>query len=60
MVNKQKSETTLAVIVFFLNPLGFVWLFPKIGVEKPPKMDGENNGKLYEQMDDLGAPLFLG
>ena len=22
-------------------------------------MDGENNGKLYEQMDDLGAPLFL-
>ncbi len=22
-------------------------------------MDGENNGKPYEQMDDLGAPLFL-
>ena len=30
---------------------------PKIGV---PKMDGENNGKPYEQMDDLGGnPLFL-
>ncbi len=22
-------------------------------------MDGENNGKPYEQMDDLGVPLFL-
>ena len=28
---------------------------------KNPKMDGENNGKPYEQMDDLGGktPLFL-
>ena len=25
-----------------------------------PKMDGENNGKPYEQMDDFGVPLFLG
>ena len=27
----------------------------------PPKMDGENNGKPYVQMDDLGGvhPLFL-
>ncbi len=24
-----------------------------------PKMDGENKGKPYEQMDDLGVPLFL-
>ena len=24
-----------------------------------PKMDGENNGKPYEQMDDLGVPLVL-
>ena len=36
-----------------------------MGVSKhrgKPKMDGENNGKPYEQMDDLGAwgvPLFL-
>ena len=22
-------------------------------------MDGENNGRPYEQMDDLGVPLFL-
>ena len=22
-------------------------------------MDGENNGKPYERMDDLGVPLFL-
>ena len=26
---------------------------------KTPKMDGENNGKPYEQMDDLGVPIFL-
>ena len=27
---------------------------------KTPKMDGENNGKSYVQMDDLGVfPLFL-
>ena len=24
-----------------------------------PKMDGENNGKPYVEMDDLGVPLFL-
>ena len=37
-----------------------IWLFPKIGVDFTPKMDGENNGsKPYEQMDDLGVPLFL-
>ena len=28
---------------------------PKIGGVKTPKMDGENNGKPYEQMDDLGV-----
>ena len=36
---------------------------PKIGGFENPKMDGENNGKSYEQMDDLGGfpvfPLFL-
>ena len=34
---------------------------PKIGGCKTPKMDGENNGKPYEQMDDLGGfttPIF--
>ena len=25
----------------------------------PPKMDGLFHGKPYEQMDDLGVPLFL-
>ena len=25
----------------------------------PPKMDGENNGKPYEQMDDLGPPHYF-
>ena len=34
------------------------WVFPKIG--GTPKMDGENHGKPYEQMDDLGGfpPIF--
>ena len=34
---------------------------PKIGGDLwAPKMDGENfMGKPYEQMDDLGVPLFL-
>jgi len=32
-------------------------VFPKIGV-KPPKWM-VYDGKPYEQMDDLGAPLFL-
>ena len=31
---------------------------PKIGVFTP-KMDGLFHGKPYEQMDDLGVPLFL-
>ena len=36
-----------------------IWMFPKIGGKKP-KMDGENNGKPYVQMDDLGGfPIFL-
>ena len=26
---------------------------------KTPKMEGENNGKPYEQIDNLGVPLFL-
>ena len=36
------------------------WVFPKIE-DFTPKMDGENNGKPYFLMDDLGGcnPLFL-
>ena len=34
---------------------------PKIGVWKtPPNWMVDNNGKPYEQMDDLGVPLFFG
>ena len=33
-----------------------IWVFQKYWY---PKMDGETNGKPYEQMDDLGIPLFL-
>ncbi len=33
---------------------------PKIGVVNPPKMDGENGGKPYEQMDDLGGTTIFG
>ena len=32
---------------------------PKNRGGKPPKMDGLFHGKPYEQMDDLGVPLFL-
>ena len=33
---------------------------PKIGGWNTPKMDGENNGKPYYLMDDLGSfPIFL-
>ena len=32
---------------------------PKIG-GKTSKMDGENNGKPYEQMDDLGGTIIFG
>ena len=37
-----------------------IWVFPKIGIYTP-KMDGENNGKPYVLMEDLGVytPYFL-
>ena len=48
--------------VFFQNSRWF-WITPNLDVSKnrgeTTKMDGENNGKPYEQMDDLGVPLFL-
>ena len=33
-----------------------IWVFPEI--VDFPKMDGENNGKPYFLMDDLGVPLL--
>ena len=37
-----------------------IWMFPKIR-GKPPKLDGENNGKPYFLMDDLGGkPTIFG
>ena len=39
--------------------MGYIWVFPKIG--KHPEMDGENNGKPYFLMDDLGGkPTIFG
>ena len=35
-----------------------IWVFPKIG-GKTPKMDGENNGKPYFLMDDLGVKTHI-
>ncbi len=32
---------------------------PRIGGFYHPKMDGENNGKPYEEMDDLGVIPIL-
>ena len=37
---------------FFMD----MWAFPRIGV---PQNGWFINGKPYEQMDDLGVPLFL-
>ena len=34
----------------------YTWMFPKMGV---PKMDGENNGKPYFLMDDLGFSHYF-
>ena len=39
------------------QPPKYMFVFPKIG--KHPKMDGENNGKPYFLMDDLGVTPFL-
>ena len=35
-----------------------IWVFPQ-NRGNYPNMDGENNGKPYFLMDDLGVPLFL-
>ena len=37
------------------GPLRFGCWTKNRGGKTPPKMDGENNGKAYEQMDDLGG-----
>ena len=39
------------------NKSGLYGGFQKLGW-KTPKMDGENNGKPYDQMDDLGYHYF--
>ena len=45
------------VVVFFFLEMAVV---SKNRGILPPKMDGENKGNPYEQMDDLGFfPLFL-
>ena len=41
----------------FKSCLIYIWMFPKIGGETPKWM--VYDGKPYEQMDDLGVPLFL-
>ena len=35
-----------------------IWMFPKIGLGTP-KMDGENNGNPYFEMDDLGVYTII-
>ena len=57
-----------SVGIFFAKwaSMSYKWSYggPYLGVEpkirgKTPKMDGLFHGKPYEQMDDLGVPLFL-
>ena len=44
---------TSYIYIYIYDIYIYIWVFPKIGWA--PKMDGENNGKPYEQMDDLGG-----
>ena len=45
-------------LVFFIK-LQYNYMGVSKNRGKTPKMDGENNGKPYEQMDDLGVfPYF--
>ena len=52
-----------ATMIYALLPLSatwfqeIIWVFPNTR-GKTPKMDGENNGKPYDQMDDLAKPLW--
>ena len=57
--NDTKKTGGLGLYRGFYNYYPIIWVFPKI-VGKPPKMDGENKGKPYVQMDDLGGfpPIF--
>ena len=38
----------------------YIWVFPNIGVGKPPKMDGENNGSKPYKNGRFGGvrPIF--
>ena len=41
-----------------LNKNQTIWLYMAVSKNRgTPKMDGENKGKPYEQMDDLGGKL---
>ena len=55
----RKASFSGALAVSFRECTQDVGVEPRIGGGYP-KMDGENKGKPYEQMDDLGGPpLFL-
>ena len=61
MVNRQ-SEHDLLLLQVWSDMLGFNCIQMSVSKNRgnTPKMDGENNGKPYEQMDDLGGfPIFL-
>ena len=48
--------------LIFMGNVGkyiYMGVEPKIGVFSTPKMDGENNGKAYFLVDDLGVLWFL-
>ena len=53
--NESSGQVGMLGVFFHQGHMG---VEPKIG-GKTTKMDGENNGKHYFLMDDLGIPLFL-
>ena len=56
-----ENHARTAPVGFCLLPLSAIWVLNQKYYRKTPKMDGENNGKPYEQMEDLGGftPLFV-
>ena len=65
---RQRALITLQTLNFWRGNFShhrYVTITKHGGVSKnrgkTPKMDGENNGsKPYEEMDDLGVPVYLG
>ena len=60
---RKRTSWEIGTVGFSKDQNAECLLVRNMGVSKnrAPKMDGENNGKPYEQMDDLGGfPIIFG